>query len=135
MLGGGAWLSCLGELCVPLVDAWSSQLFELMLIADALQINCRVAGYDNKTCNARCRFPRNLQCKVSVPQISTDDTSATSPSLTPLPGLCVLLRAADGLHGTRLHTTTFHIQTLYTLIVLNCALLSAAPRYKAPHRG
>ena len=60
-------------------------------VADALP----VAGYDNKTCNARCRFPRNLQCKVSVPQISTEDTSATSPSLTPLPGLLEMRHTAE----------------------------------------
>ena len=62
---------------------------------DALQMRCRVAGYDNETCNARCRFPRNLQCKVSVPQISTEDTSATSPSLTPLPGLLEMRHTAE----------------------------------------
>ena len=94
MLGGGAWLSCLGELCVPLVDAWSSRLFELMLIADALQIRCRVAGYD-----------KNLQCKVSVPQklamqgvgspdfhgghlghVAFFDTPSGSPGNEPRPG-------------------------------------------------
>jgi len=60
-------------------------------VADSLPC-CRV---DDETCNARCRFLRNLQCKVSVPQISTEDTSATSPSLTPLPGLLEMSHTAE----------------------------------------